>query len=110
MRRTGQQNALRLGKTHCLNDFRLFRRTYIGIGLVKFRIARHRHEFRRRAQTHDVIGINIRLHGKLRHRTNHIGEQAVQIFILLHAAVTDTAIDHHHRNVHLAGRLQEIRP
>ena len=93
-----------------MNDGCLFLRAYIGIGLIKFRVACHRHQFRRCAQTHDVIGIDIRLHGKLSHRANHIRQQAVQVLVLLDAAVAYASVYHHNGNVHLPRRLEEIRP
>ena len=110
VRGTGQKNAVIFLQPHLLDDLLLLVRAHIRIRLVKFRISRHRDQFRRSAEAHDIIRIDLRLHGKSRHRSDHIAEQAVQMAILLDTPVADSSVDHHDRNMKLARRLQEIRP
>ena len=106
----GQENPLIFRQSHLSNHGLLFLRAHRRIGLVKFRIARDRDEIRIGAEADNILRIDGRLHGELRHRADHVIQQAVQVAIARNALVTDAPVHHHDRNVHVPRSLQEVRP
>ena len=80
------------------------------IRLVEFCIARHRDQLARRAETHDIVGVDGGLHGKAFHRADHLAQHSKEVFVLLDAAVADASVDHHDGDVELLRFFEEIRP
>ena len=110
MRAACEKNATILAKSHFTQELFLLREAHIRVRLIELRIPRDGHKFRRCAETHDVLGVDGRLHGELSNRADHVIKDAVQMLVALDALVADAPVDHHDGNLELLRRPQEVRP
>ena len=110
MRRACDHDAARALQAELLDERGPFLRADTRIRLIELRIARDCDELTRRAEAHDVVRVDARLHGEAFHRSDHLAQHAEQILILLDAAVADAPVDHHDRNIQLFCLLEKVRP
>ena len=110
MRTAGEEDLPAARETHLLQQLLLFLLAHIRIGLIEFRVAGDNDQVRVRAQAHDILCVDWRLHRELGDGADHIVEQTVQMMVARYALVADASIDHHDRDMHFPGRPQEIRP